>query len=342
MPATPKLPTTGQILSEITDAFGLRELEPFRRSQEACGHTVRRYFRGKAVVRACCVQSAVVGSIFHLADRVFTGRLPPGGLHLIGQLVATHFTAWDRCLRRRAKAADEVAVLRLGAIDFAVRASIVIAALRLPPLVEALPTWARLDEEDALLTELCTRSDPPPNKNELAKALGVHRNTVGNWFRGARQPGTEDVTLLAEEFASRIDGEGEQALAARLRIHFGLKRLASVVRAHVGGHVFEEAVLSSLRWANHRAESLRGRVDSGLDTFTLYAVCVAPWLVDYAQQLEHCCQGTHLGGDFVADVRRAQALFLVEGTTPSPDALHAALHQHVMNARPHDVMRSGA
>lgn len=333
----PCLPTSGQILRELADAFELRRLDWVR--CDLCKRTTRRYFEGKRVKRPCCVQSAIVAPLMLLASDALNPRLPTRWTRIAGFVIAQHFTAWDLNVVPRANADDVLPLLRFAAVDFATRAAIVLSRLGLPDLEERLPAWAAMGERDACLDELRDKCTTRPTYDELASRLEVHRNTIVKWFTGKSEPDLAHQELLAEEFVSRIPDSELRVVGLTLMRHFGLKRLARRLRRAIGPGPFAETLLFAIRLANHRAAAHRRGVSPAerLDDASFLLVIATPWLAPQATINARCCQVEHLGADGIAGIDRAQRLFFGSDGEPSFEMFYSAVLEHYRQLPRHDA-----
>jgi transcriptional regulator with XRE-family HTH domain len=332
------LPQVAVLLREVREAFELRNEVDL--TCRVCDRTVRRYFEGQHVERSCCVQSALLGSLIITFGQPLQRWLPKYWEFLSGSMLSVHLTAWNTHVAGRGTAGDARALVRFVAANFANTAAWMVVALDARPLDEVLPVWSSTTGPDRMLEALIAECTWQAPSKELAEALGVHVNTISNWRRGKRDPDRRHQELLADEFAARIDGANSADLRTTLHLHFGLKRLARSLANTIGREHFEDAVLRAIRFANHRADDLRPRLEPGLPLERLIAVLKVAWVIPHADIWDGCCCSHHPGNEWIADVRRGQELFL-GGRAPSVETATAAIEEHFTTLRPHAATSRG-
>ncbi len=247
-----ELPLSGVVLGVIVRALKLSA----RDERGVLGsRTTTRYFDGERI--SDDKQAEIIESIARtLGDAGFFDPLPslPGvpdsSARLVANFLAWLASQWDglvghiRSLGFTISSPKRAAVaplvyLRLLVIEVALRAG---ALLRLtgsdvPP--DGTPDWARRDGQASQLRSLMNWSTPRPKRVELEVRLEVHQHSVDAWLAGKSRPTEENIAVLAEEFADRIEGSSAKVIAQQLRRHYALHDLAARLATRIGWEEME-------------------------------------------------------------------------------------------------------
>jgi len=247
-----ELPLSGVVLGVIARALWLSARDD---SEVLSGKTAARYFSGervsddarKEVVEAIAGASIKAGMFSvpsmpqvqqPLAASVsnFVLWLAAQWDGLVGQIRSMGLTISSP---KRAAAAPLV-YLRLAVIEIALRAGALLRLSGVDAPSEAPPKWASAGGQASLLRALLNQCRERPKRDELVQLLEVHPNSIDAWLDGKKRPTDENIVVLAEEFASRIEGTTADALAERLRRHYALHDLAGRLANAIGWNETEE------------------------------------------------------------------------------------------------------
>ena len=264
-------PLSGQVLGFIARNLGL-EISRFNKNSS-------RYFNGLQVSDRA--RHEIIASLAR--DLVEQGILPEltvpnyDGLQFseqIGHAMALHAVEWDYLvgeMRGSSASVDRpdlagAAYLRLAAVDIAVRYAGLLCLAGLPAPSEGTPPWADEHGGSWYLRDLLRRCGAAtPTRADLARTLGVSKNTVDGWLDSHVRPRSYHLDEIGEALAPFIDGMDARSVAGGLRLHYGLSDMCTELERHIGREAVVETAEAIVRLAARIHAELSSLGDPSVD-----------------------------------------------------------------------------
>ncbi|MDE2781292.1 MAG: helix-turn-helix transcriptional regulator [Chloroflexota bacterium] len=233
-----RLPFSGVVIAAVMKALEVEIESPDPR-------TVRRYLSGKPMSEHNEMEFFLsLGKAL-----VETGTLPIPPIFdeydvsmpvIAGCAIARAAHKWDRLVgmlqsQSTRRIDTEVAlpgILRLVAVDAALRMfSLLRMCQRVPPAPE-VPTWARENGGGLVLRRLLTEAGL--SRKQLVDKMGVSETSVDNWLDGNNKPNLSSIHMLGDCLAGVLPGQTPDSLTAQIRGQFALAEIGDRLACVIG------------------------------------------------------------------------------------------------------------
>ena len=255
--ATPRLPTSGQIIGALVAKLGVKH-------RVLQSRTARRYFSAdlEHLVKDSS-KAEIIGAIAEvLTDSGFIAspQVREDNYKLAPTLVSMlqwHANHWDQLRSFLRQGTMNVlpghlpkaweAYIRLAVIDLALR---VAAHLHLagssPAALDLLGCTNRTARGDFLNQR---RRQARLSLEDLAKKVEVDDHTVDSWMYHGTRPSDEHLVKIAKALADKIEGSNTAGIALELRALCWSSDVAGLLAEHIGAEAVDDAIGRLRRYA---------------------------------------------------------------------------------------------
>ena len=239
-----RLPFSGVVIAAVMKALEIEVESPDPR-------TVRRYLSGKPM-------SEHNETEFFLAlgkALVETGTLPIPPIFdeydvsmpvIAGCAIARAANKWDRLVgiltsQSTRTINTEVAlpgILRLVAVDVALRIFALLRMCQKVPPAPEVPTWAQENGGGLVLRRLLTEAGL--TRKRLVAMMGVSETSVDNWLDGNNKPNLLSIHMLGDCLAGVLPGQTPGSLTTQIRAQFALAEIGDRLACVIGKNAVME------------------------------------------------------------------------------------------------------